>query len=212
MSLDVETALRLLLVNTIAAVGSQYPIEHDWRPFMKCLFSVCCATLILSSVSLDDMTTTFDEKPEPGIPIAAQLQNNKRLAKPLLWGDVFAGKFESANIRYFDAETWETEKQVKQYLIEYLECEDTRVHSQPPWAQGVGVPEIECSIRFKDDYRKSTDRKFRYGKLLIWKTVACFRDANGTWHFLTNGDYFHLHHPEGDLELRAELKDRAHTK
>jgi hypothetical protein len=179
---------------------------------MKCFVFVCCAALISSSFSFQEMKTTFDEKPESGIPIAAQLQNNERLTKPLLWGDVFAGKFESASIRYFDVETWETKSQVKQYLMEYLKCEDTQIFSCVPWAQGVGVPEIECSIRFKDDYRKSTDRKFRYGKLHIWKTVACFRDADGVWHFLTNAEHFRLHHPQGDSKLGADLKDRSRTK
>ena len=179
---------------------------------MKCLLVVCLATLVLSSASIDEMKITFDKKPDAGIPVEAQLQNNKPLPKPLLWGEVFAGKFKSANIRYFDAETWKTQKEVKQYLTGYLEREDTQVFSHAPWAQGVGVPEIECSIEFTDDYRKSTDGKFRYGKLLIWNTVACFRDADGTWHFLTNGDYFHLHHPDGDPKEKAELINRGRTK
>lgn len=179
---------------------------------MKCLLAVCLATLILSAVSFDEMKITFDKKPDAGIPVAAQLQNNERLPKPLLWGEVFAGKFKSANIRYFDPNTWKTKKQVKQYLTGFLKREDIQIFSRVPWAQGVGVPEIECSIEFTDDYRKSTDGKFKYGKLLIWKTVACFRDANGTWHFLTNGDYFHLHHPDGNSKTKADLISRARTE
>ena len=176
---------------------------------MKYFFAVCCFTFILSFGSTDEITTTFDEKPDSGIPIGAQLQNRERLTKPLLWGDVFAGKFESVSIRYFDSETWKTKKQVRQYLIGFLKREDIQIHSNVPWAQGVGVPEIECSLKFKDEYRKSSDEKFKYGKLLIWNTVACFRDANGTWHFLTNGDYFHLHHPGGDPEVKAKLENGA---
>ena len=84
---------------------------------MKYFFAVCSVTFILSFVCTDEIKTTFDEKPESGIPIAAQLQNRERLTKPLLWGDVFAGKFESVSIRYFGSETWETKKQVRQYLI-----------------------------------------------------------------------------------------------
>ena len=174
---------------------------------MKYFFAVCSVTFMLSFVSNDEIKTTFDEKPESGVPIAAQLQNRERLIKPLLWGDVFAGKFESASIRYFDSETWKTKKQVRQYLIGFLKREDIQVSSSVPWAQGVGVPEIECSIRFKDEYRTSSDKKFKYGKLLIWNAVACFRDANGIWHFLTNGDYFHLHHPAGDPAVRAKLEN-----
>jgi hypothetical protein len=174
---------------------------------MKCFIAFCCAALLLSFAPPDEITANFEDKPDSGIPVAAQLQKNEKLAIPLLWGDVFTGKFESVNIRYFDAETWKTQKQVKQYLLGFLKRDDIRVFSHVPWAQGVGVPEIECSIEFKDDYRKSTDRKFRYGKLLIWNTVACFRDANGTWHFLTNGDYFHLHHPAGDPEVKAKLEN-----
>ena len=179
---------------------------------MKCSLAVCLATLILSSVSFDEMTITFDKIPDAGIPVAAQLQNNEPLPEPLLWGEVFAGKFKSANMRYFDAETWETQKQAKQYLTGYLKREDIQISSRVRWSQGVGIPEIECSIEFADDYRNSTDGKFRYGKLLIWNTVACFRDANGTWHFLTNGDYFHLHHPDGDPEIKADLINRARAK
>lgn len=176
---------------------------------MKYFFAFCCVTFILSLVAAEEITTTFDAKPESGIPVSAQLQNSERLTKPLLWGDVFAGKIESVSIRYFDSETWKTKKQVRQYLIGFLKREDIQIFSSAPWAQGVGVPEIECSIKFKDEYRNSFDKNFKYGKLLIWNTVACFRDANGTWCFLTNGDYFHLHHPAGDPGVKAKLENRS---
>ena len=106
---------------------------------MKYFFAVCSVTFILSFVCTDEIKTTFDEKPESGIPIAAQLQNREPLTKPLLWGDVFAGKFESASIRYFDTETWKTKKQVSEYLIGFLKREDIQISSNVPWAQGVGA-------------------------------------------------------------------------
>ena len=51
---------------------------------MKYFFAVCSVTFILSFVCTDEIKTTFDEKPESGIPIAAQLQNRERLTLSLI--------------------------------------------------------------------------------------------------------------------------------
>ena len=44
------------------------------------------------------------------------------------------------------------------------------------------------------------------GRLLVWRTEACFRDAAGRWWFVSLLDYFHNHHPSGDREYISRKK------
>ena len=57
---------------------------------------------------------------------------------------------------------------------------------------GVGAPEIECLLTFKND---------REGRLLLWQTVGCLRDGTGKWWFISPQQYFHRKHPKGDRTL-----------
>ena len=69
------------------------------------------------------------------------------------------------------------------------------------------MPEIEGVVEFTDEYRNklfAEKKDCREGRLLIWNTEACFRDATGRWYFVTAFDQFHRSHPKGDRSLVKE--------
>ena len=185
--------------------------QNKIEAFVNIFHLLIWTVLVMSFPASGKVKVTFDEKPDFGIPVAAQLQDFKH-GDAKLWGELFADKIESASIRYFDADIWKSEEQVGKYLQGFLKRKDMKVFNYPFWAQGVGIPEIECTVKFNDEYRKSSERKFKYGKILIWNTVACFRDANGIWHFLSNGKHFYLHHPKRNNEIKADLEKRRENK
>jgi hypothetical protein len=75
----------------------------------------------------------------------------------------------------------------------------------------VPVPEIECIVQFTDEHRQkllAENKGCREGRLLIWKTESCFRDATGRWWFVNAFDQFHRSHPKGNRALAKEAKSK----
>ncbi|MCH9656596.1 MAG: hypothetical protein K0U86_09985 [Planctomycetes bacterium] len=69
------------------------------------------------------------------------------------------------------------------------------------------MPEIECFIEFTDEYRYKLYKKekpCRQGRLLIWHTESCYRDATSSWWFVSAFNHFHKYHPKGDRKLAKE--------
>ena len=135
----------------------------------------------------------FDNRPESGIPLEAQKQeagggarSHGTLAK--LLGD----SVRTVSVRYF-SNVWSDQKQVTAYLAGLLSDDRTEAYTFQIWSQRVGVPDIECLLTFKNDQPG--------GKLLVWGTEACVRDASGKWWFVPIFDYFHSKHPKGDRSL-----------
>ena len=157
----------------------------------------------------------FNNHPEAGVPKEALEQARvmgkeaKRLPKALRLSDppklheVTAGSIKQVRIRYFNKGTWATEAQAREYVRGFLAHKSLDSHSFQVWSQVVDVPEMECLIDFTDEYQKKIlddDLPFEEGRLLIWNTESCFRDATGRWWFVNAFDYFHAAHPKGNRE------------
>jgi hypothetical protein len=155
----------------------------------------------------------FDNRPEAGIPSEALAQKLKLTAQekllaakeyPVKFHTLTAGTIKTVRICYFNKETWATEAQARAYVAGFLGNKSSAVFGFQIWSQGVGVPEIECIVEFTDEHRKkllAENKECREGRLLIWNTESCFRDANGRWFFVDAFDYFHSSHPKGDRKL-----------
>jgi uncharacterized protein (TIGR03067 family) len=161
----------------------------------------------------------FDNRPEAGVPPEALAQMHaKRPAKeeplpgqtwPPKLHEITAGTIRTVRIRYFNKDSWATEEQAREYVRGYLAHKSLEAFGFQIWSQGVGVPEIECRVEFTDEYREklSNDQKpYWEGRLLIWNTESCFRDATGRWWFVTLFDHFHSSHPKGDRKLSKNPK------
>ena len=130
---------------------------------------------------------------------------------PLRLGTLTADTIKTVRIRYYNKETWATEKQAREYVAGFLAHGSLDVFDFQIWSQGVGVPEIECIVEFTDEYRKkllAEQKPFREGRLLIWNTESCFRDATGRWRFVNAFDHFHRSHPKRDRELVKGAKPK----
>jgi hypothetical protein len=149
----------------------------------------------------------FDDHPEAGVPTEALTQS--RGADPPHEGmrtlrEMTDGRVKTVRVRYFNRQTWPTEKQAREYVGGFLAQKSLDVYGFQVWSQGVGVPELECFIEFTDEYRRKLredEKPYRDGRLLIWQTESCFRDATGRWWFVNAFDYFHGCHPKGNREL-----------
>lgn len=185
---------------------------------MKISRVLSIASLLLCAARGEDPSVTFDNTPLLGMPLDARKQEFKELRS----GDgsntfrkITEGAIKGIRIRYFEKETWGSQAQVSKYLTGFLNYERIDVHNFEVWAQAVYTPEIECVIDFRKDHleklrEEAVDRDFLRpeGRLLIWNSVACYRDATGKWFFLTLGDYFHGAHPDGIRELeRLRVKE-----
>ena len=173
----------------------------------------------------------FDNRPETGVPREALAQMRaesnlkpevlkelhakltarvrKLVAKkhPLELPDITEGTIKTVRIRYFNKETWETEEQARDYVRGFLAHKSLSVSGFQVWSQGVGVPEIECLMDFTDEYRKELrdeQKPCREGRLLIWETESCFRDATGRWWFVSAFDHYHRAHPKGNRKLAKQ--------
>ena len=162
----------------------------------------------------DSPVITIDNRPAAGIPLEASSQ--QRPKSPSLDGlgtfrSVIDGTIKAVRMRYFNNETWATEKEAKDYLSNLLTHESLRVYDFEIWSLSPpGVPEIECIIEFGEEHLAELNERgikgHREGRLLIWHTEACFRDATGTWNFVTAFDHFHRFHPKGNRELAEKPK------
>jgi len=173
--------------------------------------------------NVQEPSIVVDNRPESGVPPEALAQiyvklsaaekaaNDALRAKgyPLRLGTLTAGTIKTVRIRYYNKETWAAEKQAREYVAAFLAHKSLNVYDFQIWSQGVDVPEIECIVEFTDEYRKKLreeQKPCREGRLLIWNTESCFRDATGRWWFVDAFDYFHRSHPKGDRKLAKDTK------
>jgi hypothetical protein len=167
------------------------------------------------------LSIVFDNRPENGVPPEALAQMHVKVSAqeealaakeyPVKFHTLTAGTIKTIRIRYFNKETWATEKQASEYVAGFLAHKSLNVFGFQIWSQGVGAPEIECIVEFTDDYRKKLhdeQKPCREGRLLIWNTECCFRDATGRWWFVDAFDYFHRSHPKGDRENAIGAKPK----
>lgn len=185
--------------------------------------AVLLPLLFICGVGGGEPKIVFDNRPETGLPREAQAQtradspSREELTKlyatltaqegevqwPVDFHDV-TGTIKTVRIRYFNKETWKGEKEARDYVRGFFTNKSSKVYSFQIWSQGVGVPEIECLVDFTDEYRKKLRDEGKpcdTGRLLIWNTEACFRDATGRWWFVSVFDYYHGAHPKGDRRL-----------
>ena len=120
------------------------------------------------------------------------------------------GAIKAVRIQYFNKETWASEGEAGDYVAGFLGDESMGVFGFQIWSQQVGRPEIECVVEFSDAYLETLRREGkpfrREGKLVIWNTEACFRDASGRWLYVTAFNYFLGFHPRGDRGLSRPNK------
>ena len=170
------------------------------------------------SANADEPSIVIDNTPEQGIPAEALAQEHRKptaqeealIAK---WGTIkftslTDGTIKSVRIRYFSSKTWATEKDVREYVAGMLKNKASDAFRFQVWSQGTtGSPEIECIVEFTEEHRKkllAENKGCAEGRLLIWDTRCCFRDATGNWSFVTLFDQFHRSHPKGDRSLVKE--------
>ena len=166
-----------------------------------------------------NVAIVIDNRPERGVPPEALVQiHDKRFAAeeavaarefPETLRGLTAGTIKSVRIRYFNKETWATEKAACGYVARFLDHKSLHVFGFQIWSQTVDVPEIECLVDFTEEHRKALlaeQKPCREGRLLIWNTEACYRDATGRWWFVNAFDHFHRWHPKGDRKLARDAK------
>lgn len=167
----------------------------------------------------DEFEIVFDPRPEFGLPAEAAAQERGRrvpepmeekgtdaaeVPEPPKLHELAAGAIKRVRIRYFNKETWATEDDARAYVRGFLSQEKSTAHGTQMWSQIVGMPEIECLIDFTDAHRaklRERHRDLREGRLVLWNTECCFRDATGRWWFVGAFDHFHAAHPKGTRSL-----------
>ena len=158
-----------------------------------------------------EFSIVFDNRPESGIPPEAKKQ--ERMDTNLVaevdrkLSDLVGDSIQTVRVRYFSPTSWASETQARDYIAGLLTNKLASCSNYQIWSEGVGVPQIECLIDFTDSYRSKLQLEHNRcyeGKLLVWNTEACFRDASGQWWFVTIFDYFHSYHPSGDRNLSRE--------
>ena len=174
------------------------------------------------SANADEPSIVIDNTPEQGIPAEALAQQHRKLTAqeealiakgeiPIKFTSLTDGTIKSVRIRYYNSKTWATEKDVREYVAGMLKNKASDAHRFQVWSQGTVAPEIECIVEFTEEHRKkllADNKGCAEGRLLIWDTRCCFRDATGNWSFVTLFDQFHRSHPKGDRRLVKEAKPK----
>jgi hypothetical protein len=174
------------------------------------------------SANADEPTIVIDNTPEQGIPAEALAQQHRKptaqeealIAKgeiPIKFTSLTDGTIKSVRIRYFSKKIWATEKEAQEYVAGMLKNKASDAHRFQVWSQGAVTPEIECIVEFTEEHRKklfADNKGCAEGRLLFWDTRCCYRDATGTWSFVTMFDQFHRSHPKGDRRLVKEAKPK----
>ena len=162
----------------------------------------------------------FDSHPELGIPPEALTQKLKLTAQeellaakewPVKLHTLTDGTIKTVRIRYFNKESWATEKEAHDYVAAFLAHKSLPVYGFQVWSQGVVVPEVECLIDFTDQHRKKLldeNKACQEGRLLLWHTECCYRDATGRWWFVNAFDHFHRSHPKGNRNLAKKPQSK----
>ena len=174
------------------------------------------------SANADEPSIVIDNTPEQGIPAEALAQQHRKLTaqeealiakgeNPIKFTSLTDGTIKSVRIRYFSSKTWATEKDVREYVAGMLKNKASDAFRFQVWSQGAVAPEIECIVEFTEEHRKkllAENKGCAEGRLLIWETTCCYRDATGNWSFVTLFDQFHRSHPKGDRRLVKEAKPK----
>lgn len=161
---------------------------------------VAIVLLLTLSASGEEPTIVFDNRPEMGVPREAHDQKPDPTIKvPPSFHALTSGTIKTVRIRYFDKDTWATEKDAGAYVAGFLSNKSSEAYGAQIWAQSVGIPDIECIFEF-------TDEVSREGRLLIWGTVACYRDPTGRWWYVTLYDHYHQLHPKGNRSQASPPK------
>jgi hypothetical protein len=192
-----------------------------FRPWQALVVIGLTGGLSVWTVNGEEPSIVFDNRPESGIPAEATAQGHRKSTAPeealaakeypVKFHTLTAGTIKAVRIRYFNKETWASEKEARDYVAGFLGNKATDVFGYQVWSQTVGVPEIECVVEFTEEYRKKllADKKdCRDGRLLIWNTESCFRDATGRWYFVNAFDQFHRAHPKGNRDLVKGAKPK----
>ena len=165
---------------------------------------VLLALVLTCAVDSKEPSIVVDDRPEVGVPPEAAAQKiDKAFGLPTFHA-MTQGTIKTVRIRYFNKKTWATEKQAREYIAGFLAHESQEAFGFQIWSQEVLVPEIECLVDFTDEYEQKLrdgQKSCREGRLLIWNTESCFRDATGRWWFVSAFDHFHTSHPKGDRKL-----------
>ena len=132
----------------------------------------------------DGPQVTFDSRPEIGIPKEAQDQPALGVA-PTNFMDHLPGPIAKIRVRYFDTKVWSSEQLVSEYIRKLFNTNLVEAYSVQIWSQPVFYPEIECFVEFGEDAGEKLKVHGREGRLLVWGPVACYRDENGRWFFLS---------------------------
>ncbi len=171
--------------------------------------AVLLALVLTCAVDGKEPSIVVDDRPEAGVPPEALAQKTDKAFGNGTFQAMTQGTIKTVRIRYFNKRTWATEELAREYVAGFLAHESQEVFDFQIWSQGVGVPEIECLVDFTDEYREKlrNDKKpCREGRLLIWNTESCFRDATGRWWFVSAFDHFHSSHPKGDRKFSKNPK------
>jgi hypothetical protein len=128
---------------------------------------------------------------ERGIPSEAKQQKKVDPRSHGTLAQVLSNTLDTVTVRYF-GNVWTNQAQVGAYLAGIFADAHTDTYTFQIWQQWVGTPEIECLLQFKNQQQ---------GRLLLWDTACCVRDATGKWWFVSTFDYFHRKHPKGNREL-----------
>lgn len=186
--------------------------------------------LLTCVIGGEELKIVFDNRPEIGVPQEARDQDReaaltreeiKELYATLTVQEIkdrsTAGLLDINNtikrirIRYYNKKTWKTEEEARDYVRSLLTNKSAGLNYFQIWSQGVGMPEIECLVDFTDEYRKKLiDKRKPYGtgRLLIWNTEVCFRDATSRWWFVNAFYHYHQAHPKGDLSFKPPKKPK----
>lgn len=159
--------------------------------------SIFVLLLLASSAIADEIKFIHDPRPDSGFPKEAVQQSRSSHGAPNMEGSLptlLSNAVFEVKIRYY-SDRWKTPKEVETYLSNLLKDPKTQVYSQPIWAQGFMVPDIECTIM----YRVGEGNAARYsdGKLLVWDVAACIQSPDGKWRWVSLGAPM-LHRSSGD--------------
>src|SRR5580704_17876263 len=106
-------------------------------------------------VNVQEPSIVVDNRPEPGVPPEALAQMHVKMSAkekaeavalagkeyPVRLRTLTAGTIKTVRIRYYNKETWATEKQAREYVAGLFAHKSLDVYGFQIWSQGVGVPE-----------------------------------------------------------------------
>ena len=174
--------------------GPLLPQEGGALPMNRSPVMLVALALCFFSVSRAQIQFVFDPKPDAGIPIEALhagtvpdsqskagksggnvefriVQDDKDYG-PLR--QVMNDEIHWVKVRYYDPSLFKTEGDAQEYLTALLHSSKGSTHPHIFWAEGLGVPVLETTIRHA---------RGRPGKLLVWPYRAVYQDGNGKWWF-----------------------------